>query len=305
MTSKLKTALSLNKSERNGILVLFALLLLILIIPQIVHSLRGETRNESVLFRDEVRQFMADTTNRIEKIKFEDESYDKKIKEISKKPLTPFIFDPNKATDADWRKIGFSEKQVKVIMNFVNKGGHFYKPEDVAKIYSISESEFEQLREYIKIEGKKPDDQLAVQPADKPFPKKNYAPVDINTADSASLVSLPGIGPAFASRIIKYRNKIGGFARKEQLMEVYGFDEEKFTMLESRVSIGQGVFSKINLNTATVKELQKLPYLDFYMAKAIVDRRISKGKYTNVDQVKEIPLIYDQIFEKMKPYLTI
>jgi competence protein ComEA len=129
--------------------------------------------------------------------------------------------------------------------------------------------------------------------------------VDINTADSATLVSLPGIGPAFASRIVKYRNKIGGFARTNQLMEVYGFDEEKFSMLESRVIVGQGVFSKINLNTASTKDLQKLPYLDFYMAKAIVDRRISKGKYTDVNQVREITLIYDQIFEKMKPYLTI
>lgn len=305
MGSKLKTALSLNKSERNGILVLFALLLLIFIIPQIVHSLRGETRNESVLFRDEVRQFMADTTNRIENIKFEDESYEKEIKENPKKLLTPFVFDPNKATDDDWRKIGFSEKQVKVIMNFVNKGGHFYKPEDVAKIYSLSDKEFDQIKDYIKIEPKSAVEQASYKPAENAFPKKSYAPVDINTADSALLVSLPGIGPAFASRIIKYRNKIGGFARKEQLMEVYGFDEEKFTLLESRVSIGQGVFSKINLNTATVKELQKLPYLDFYMAKAIVDRRISKGKYTDVDQVKDIPLIYEQIFEKMKPYLTI
>lgn len=305
MGSKLKTAISLNKSERNGLIVLFALLLLIFIIPQIVHSLRGETTNKSSLFRDEVRQFMADTSKRIEEIRFANEAYDKETPENLKKPLTPFDFDPNKAADDDWRKIGFSEKQVKVIMNFVNKGGRFYKPEDVAKIYSISDKEFDQIKDYIKIEPKSAVEPTTDKPSERVFAKKTYAPVDINTADSAALVSLPGIGPTFASRIIKYRNKIGGFARTEQLMEVYGFDEEKFTMLESRVSVGQGVFSKINLNTATVKDLQKLPYLDFYMAKAIVDRRISKGKYTNVDQVREISLIYDQIFDKMKPYLTL
>lgn len=305
MLSKIKTALKLNKSERNGILVLFALLLLIFVIPQIIHSVRGEKKTEYAVFEDDVKQFLADTSIRIEEIKFRNDKEESALSDNPKKQLTPFEFDPNKASDADWLKMGFSEKQTKVIMNFVNKGGHFYKPEDVAKIYSISEKEFDQIRDYIKIEPKSNAEQASDKPAEKTYPKKTFAPVDINTADSAALVSLPGIGPTFATRIIKYRNKIGGFARTEQLMEVYGFDEEKFSMLESRVNVGQGVFAKINLNTATVKDLQKLPYLDFYMAKAIVDRRISRGKYTDVNQVKDIPLIYDQIFEKMKPYLAI
>lgn len=305
MLSKIKTALILNKSERNGILLLFGLLLLIFVVPQIIHSLKEKAKPEYTVFEKDVRQFLADTSIRIEEIKFGKEDYEQAMPHNPKKQLTPFAFDPNKASDADWLKMGFSKKQTKVIMNFVNKGGHFYKPEDVAKIYSISEKEFEQIKDYIKIEPKSSTEQAAEKPAEKTYTKKTYAPVDINTADSAALVSLPGIGPTFAARIIKYRNKIGGFARIEQLMEVYGFDAEKFSMLESRVNVGQGVFSKINLNTATVKDLQKLPYLDFYMAKAIVDRRISKGKFTDVNQVKDIPLIYDQIFEKMKPYLTI
>jgi competence protein ComEA len=305
MLSKIKTALKLNKSERNGILVLFALLLLIFVIPQIIHSVRGEQKTEYAVFEDDVKQFLADTSLRIEEIKFRKDEEERALPDYHKKQLTPFVFDPNKASDADWLKMGFSEKQTKVIMNFVNKGGHFYKPEDVANIYSISEKEFDQIKDYIKIEPKNALEPRTDKSAEKTYTKKTYAPIDINTADSVTLVSLPGIGPSFASRIIKYRNRIGGFARTQQLMEVYGFDEEKFSMLESRVNVGQGVFAKINLNTATVKDLQKLPYLDFYMAKAIIDRRISRGKYTDVNQVKDIPLIYDQIFDKMKPYLTI
>lgn len=305
MLSKIKTALKLNKSERNGILVLFALLLLIFVIPQIIHSVRGEKKTEYAVFEDDVKQFLADTSLRIEEIKFRKDEEERALPDNHKKQLTPFVFDPNKASDADWLKMGFSEKQTKVIMNFVNKGGHFYKPEDVAKIYSISEKEFDQIKDYIKIEPKNALEPRTDKSAENTYTKKTYAPIDINTADSVTLVSLPGIGPSFASRIIKYRNRIGGFARTQQLMEVYGFDEEKFSMLESRVNVGQGVFAKINLNTATVKDLQKLPYLDFYMAKAIIDRRISRGKYTDVNQVKDIPLMYDQIFDKMKPYLTI
>jgi competence protein ComEA len=166
MLSKLKTALTLNKSERNGILVLFALLLLIFVIPQIIHSLKKNEKHEYKVFEKEVKQFLADTSVKIEKIDFHNDSYNYSSSEKAKTSLVPFVFDPNKATDADWLKMGFSEKQTRVITNFVNKGGHFYKPEDVAKIYSISEKEFNQIKDYIKIEARPTDEKTMVPPAD-------------------------------------------------------------------------------------------------------------------------------------------
>jgi competence protein ComEA len=74
--------------------------------------------------------------------------------------------------------------------------------------------------------------------------------VEVNSADSAGLTKIYGIGPAFASRIIKYRNRLGGFYSKEQLKEVYGLDAEKYAEVREQVRIDPAKVKKVNVNTA-------------------------------------------------------
>lgn len=128
-------------------------------------------------------------------------------------------------------------------------------------------------------------------------------PVDINSADTAALQQLYGIGPAFALRIVKYRNLLGGFTRKEQLLEVYGMDAERYNGFADHVTVDRSKVRKIDINTATVDQLKRHPYLDYYQARAIVDYRKQGVVYRNAEDLLKVNLIDDATLTKLEGYI--
>ncbi len=143
---------------------------------------------------------------------------------VAENKITPFLFNPNKLPSEQWSKMGLKDWQIKVIKNYEAKGGHFYKKEDFKKMFCISPSEYAILEPYISI----PDEKKEYAEAKTQVKEVHKrALVDLNTADSVTLLSLYGIGPSFAKRIMKYRNLLGGFYNKTQLLEVYGFDQDR------------------------------------------------------------------------------
>lgn len=156
------------------------------------------------------------------------------------------------------------------------------------------------------------NDKKEVVAAGKPYtdeapkehqPKKQHAVIELNTADSLALLTLDGIGPSFAGRIIKYRKLLGGFVKKEQLLEVYGFNQEKYDLIKAYVTVNGNV-TKINLNTCTFKELNKHPYVEYDLTKAIFNLKKKLGKFTGVDEIKQIDLVNAELYNKLAPYLT-
>lgn len=129
-------------------------------------------------------------------------------------------------------------------------------------------------------------------------------PLNLNRADSALLDELPSIGPFFAKRILKYRNILGGFVSKEQLLEVYGFDSVRFAQIENLISLGEPL-NTLNINTDSLYQLRKHPYISASLAKAILRYKEQHGSYKSVDELKSVYLINDSIFGKLEPYLRI
>jgi competence ComEA-like helix-hairpin-helix protein len=127
--------------------------------------------------------------------------------------------------------------------------------------------------------------------------------MDINLSDSATLVRLPGIGPVLSARIIKYRKLLGGFARVEQLKEVYGLPEETFELIKGRVFADSTLISRININTAVYKELARLHYLEKFEITAILKYRQLKGKINNISDLTDNKLITVEKARKAGPYL--
>ncbi|MBQ3872574.1 MAG: helix-hairpin-helix domain-containing protein [Bacteroidales bacterium] len=156
-----------------------------------------------------------------------------------------FRFNPNTVSVTDLQRLGFSEKQAKAIDNYRKKGGRFRKPEDFARSFVVADSVFSRLEPFIDI------------------PR-----TDINRADSASLVELPGIGPWFASRIVSYREALGGFSRPEQLMEIRNFDREKYDGLKDLISCSRP--EPYPLWSLPEEELSKHPYISKSEAHGIV-----------------------------------
>lgn len=127
--------------------------------------------------------------------------------------------------------------------------------------------------------------------------------VDINTADTARLQQLRGIGPVFASRIVKYRNLLGGFVDIRQLLEVYGMDENRFSSIEPHLTASSLNVRKMKINSASFEELRRHPYLDYYQARAIVDYRRTVGPVRNPEDLLKINLVDEETIRKISDYI--
>jgi competence ComEA-like helix-hairpin-helix protein len=127
--------------------------------------------------------------------------------------------------------------------------------------------------------------------------------IELNTSDSAALDRLPGIGPVLSVRIIKYRHLLGGFARIEQLKEVYGLPEETFELIKNRLYIDSTLVIRININSAGYKELSHIHYLEQYDVKAILKYRELNGRINSINDLTDNKLITVEKAMKVKPYL--
>lgn len=126
---------------------------------------------------------------------------------------------------------------------------------------------------------------------------------ELNAADTTDLQQLRGIGPVFARRIVKYRQLLGGYARMEQLKEVYGMTEELYDKIRPFLTIDPSGVKKIEVNSATIDELKRHPYLDYYQAKAIVNFRKSGVCYGSLDDLAKVNLLDDETLCKIAPYI--
>ncbi|MDR1951356.1 MAG: helix-hairpin-helix domain-containing protein [Bacteroidales bacterium] len=129
--------------------------------------------------------------------------------------------------------------------------------------------------------------------------------VQINICDTLDLQQIRGVGSKTSHNIINYRERLGGFVRKEQLLEVWGIDSTRYEQIQSAFVIDKRNIRKLNINTIEIRELQRHPYLDYYQAKAIVQTRDKQGVYTNISDILKLALIDQETFDLIKDYLEI
>ena len=221
--------------------------------------------------------------------------------------LQPFQFNPNTITEEEGLRMGLTDRQIRNIINYRDKGGKFYSKNDLAKLYTISEEDFAQLEPYIVLP------EIARKDYDKPKTEtKEYqnvteekkAPktipvVDLNTVDSITLVELPQIGGYTAARIVAYREKLGGFLNKEQLLEVKGMDEARYNTASPYINVGEAPIRKIDVNRADFKTLVNHPYLNYNQVKLIFTQREQRGMIKDWTQLKALI----ETAEPVNPYL--
>lgn len=165
---------------------------------------------------------------------------------ISPRTYENFRFNPNVVSVNDLRRLGFSLKQAESIDNYRKKGGKFRRKEDFAKSYVVADSVYHRLEKYIDI----------------PL-------LDINRADSAEFDALPGIGGYFAAKMVEYRSRLGGYSCKEQLMEIYHLDNDKYSRFCDLITVGES--RPFRLWTMPADSLKLHPYIrNWKIANAIV-----------------------------------
>jgi DNA uptake protein ComE-like DNA-binding protein len=132
---------------------------------------------------------------------------------------------------------------------------------------------------------------------------ENPEPLNINRADSADLLPLPGIGPVFAGRIIKYRNLLGGYVSVDQLAEVYGMPGETIDLLRKHVFIDSLAIRRIRLDSASFRELLRHPYLEYEDVKALVEYRDFKGEISSREELSDQLVLSESVLNRLAPYL--
>lgn len=216
-----------------------------------------------------------------------------------------FAFDPNTVGEDELAKLGFSPRQIRTLCNYRNKGGHFYKKEDVKKMYGISDSQYAVLEPYLSLpEKREAEKNGSGEVRYEARPGKSYERVELNSADTLELERLPHIGFGLARRIVKYRDALGGFVSVAQLGEVYGIRASLIDSLQPYLTLDAAQVRKMNINEEGTDGLKKHPYLKYRLASALVNYRMQHGPYRSAADLKNVVLMDDATLQKLMPYLT-
>lgn len=314
----LSNYLNFTKKERTGIIVLLSSIAILLLLPLLFPFFIKGKIVDNTSFKNQMNQLIvkqADSFTHKYSGKNYDENNNQNYRESEEKTNFStsfkgelFTFDPNTLDENGWKRLGIKDKTIKTIQNFLSKKGHFYKPEDIGKIWGLHPDEVERMIPFIKIENTYSTDYPSTKSYEtKTYEKAKFTPaiIEINTADTTSLIALPGIGSKLSQRIITFRDKLGGFYKIEQIGETFGLPDSTFQKLKSRFSISKTPLRQININTATLDEMKAHPYLRYVIANAIIQYRNQHGNYTSVENLKNIMVITVDIFNKAAPYLKV
>jgi competence protein ComEA len=296
MKEKLRNLLSLSSGERKGIFVLFIIIFIILSIQAwFTFRVPREKPVTDTAFLRQLDLFeqgltlKSDSNNKASgagNADYPETIYD----EAESAELFPF--DPNTVTAGEMKRLGFEIRVIHTIEHYREKGGRFGTPEDLNKIYGMTPFMVNRLKPYIII--------------NQTEHKRKYnalLPLDINRADSVSLLGVRGIGPVLAGRIIKYRRLLGGFYSVMQLKEVYGMADSVPVIAGKNFFADTAVIKRFDLNTATEKDLARHPYIKSYSAKGIIKYREKVKEIKSGEELVKNGLLTEDQYEKVKFYV--
>lgn len=290
-----------SKSQFNGLLVLVVLIFIIsavpylyqLVVPEIIIS-HAEQEAINELMQHGASAVSVPETRKARGFKENDTQH------------SLFFFDPNTLGLAGWQKLGLSEKQAGAILKYLAKGGKFRSKEDLKKMYTISEEVYVRLLPYVSIKIVKKEDAVGFKiksnEVKAAYPRAALKIIEVNQADSAALDEIKGIGPAFASRIIKYRDRLGGFYKKEQLLEVFGLDSVKFNEIKGQVFVNPETIRKIHINTVQIEYFKNHPYIRYKQVNALIEYRKQHGNYSNIADLSNVEILNQETLMRLAPY---
>ena len=126
--------------------------------------------------------------------------------------------------------------------------------------------------------------------------------ISLNSSDTTEWKKIPGIGSSYSSRIVKYSALLGGFASKEQLLEVYGVEADMYASISPYIEEDAN-WSKLNINQLEFKELLRHPYLNYSQVQVIINLRNKKGDITSLNELSIFDEFTHDDISRLTPYL--
>lgn len=227
------------------------------------------------------------------------------------------VFDPNTADSSTLVHLGFKPWQAKNLLKYRAKGGRYRKPEDLKRLYGMTDSMYQILQPYIQIVRTEVDslrmdsmgrdslwrDTTRYDSMPKWQHVKKDTILNLRTADTTELKMIRGVGSYRAKQIVRYRDALGGFVRVEQLREVEGMELVADSVMKHFVLDSANV-KQLNVNSMGVRQLSRHPYLRFEDAKAIYELRRRKIKLDSIEQLYELETLSEETIKKVAPYLN-
>lgn len=284
--------LYVSKRNRRGVVALIVVAVIIVFLPRFAQLFNSDV--ELDVSTEDVKAFEKAKKNFQKKKRNYYTKYEKK-KRFSAPPRK---FNPNEYSAEDWMNLGLSEKQVAVLLKFTKNG--IRSNEDLKRIFVISDELFALIKDSTYY-----PERPKTEYTPKVVEEKKFQKLEINTASVEDLENLKGIGPFFAKQIIKYRDRLGGFASKEQILEVWKMTIETYDKLIPQIEIDKSKIRKLKINEVTPEELKNHPYLNWSQVNSIVKMRMQRTKFNAIDEIQESKLIDAETFEKLIPYLSL
>lgn len=193
------------------------------------------------------------------------------------------------------RTIGFTARQADLVIRYRDMIGGYRTMEEFAECYAVDSAMAARLEPYII---------FPERPAEVIYNRPNITlPIDINSADSATLVSLRGIGPKSVVHILRYRELLGGYHSTAQLLELAAVTEDNFQHFSPQIYCDSAKIKKICINFASPKELEVHPYLSNRMLRRIINHRELKGGWSTVEEMIEDNIFSEEEAARIAPYL--
>ena len=280
-----------NNGQRNGILFLVFIIVILQLIFFFVDFSKQELLN----------------INTEEITKFQEEVDSLKLVEIENKKPKIFPFNPSFLTDYKGYQLGMSTDEIDRLLSHRSQGNYINSTEQFQEVTQVSDSLLNAISPYFKFPDwiQNPKTKKKYSPNTKNSDEdKNYLQQDLNSATAEELMVIKGIGPTLAQRIIKYRNLLQGYSMNDQLYEVWNLDKEVANrVLERFIIIEMPNIKKINVNTATFKEVLSIVYIDYELTKKIFDYRDEVAELQSLEELKQIEGFPIEKFDRIALYL--
>lgn len=312
----LKEFFYMTRSDRRTFTFLCTLILFVVILMGVVSNM-DDTSNKL----DAPEQTAKTRAERYESKDAKDEAIDE-----NKIGSKLFYFDPNTADSTQLLQLGLRPWQVRNIYKYRARDGVYQCKEDFAYVYGLTVKDYRRLEPYIRIGAdylpasslaevknhkrgydrnkrydNQSDDENVANGEQKAYtPKIRVGEhVEVNNADTTELMKIPGIGSYYSRQIIRYRDQLGGFVNKEQLLEIEDMPEDAIKY----IAIDEKSIRKLRINQLTLSQLKRHPYINYYMARAITDYRRLHGKIRSMSELKLMKEFSSHDIERISPYI--
>ncbi|CAM4345097.1 ComEA family DNA-binding protein [Zobellia nedashkovskayae] len=294
-----KSHFRFNKQERSGVFYLLFIIVTLQLAYFVLRSSGAAEINNSFIENEPLQA-------RIDSLK---------VREQLKDSIKIYPFNPNYITDFKGYTLGLSVEEIDRLHDFRNNGKFVNSAEDFQKVTQVSDSLLQIISPYFKFpewtqrkakstssyKRSSTEQERGVRKAESKF-----AVSDLNSATIEELRQINGIGEKLSARIVKFRDRLGGFLVNEQLYDVYGLEPEVVERTLKRFQVlKKPIIEKININTASAKNLSKLVYLQKSVSEGIVNYRTDKGTILSFDELSKIEDFPFEKIDRIKLYLTL